>query len=734
MPVRGSLGAGLAAVLVFWAATSWAADPAYYLRKSTWQETLLASETALAQQNLEDGLAPFESNVLRGGDPPQRVVLSVAGAREIFLFVVGSPDVKWGVADWAEAKLISADGTATALSEAPGSFKVLEGRAETNMTLRSGLYSAMRLQGRTFMQGVNVQAYSVLRVPLDGQYVRFEAWIGVDDWAGTNGSVRFSVTGAKSAARKRLWDLALRDFPDGQSRREMRWELEDRVFEPDWLTQGLSALARRYAAASYRIPPLASQATNLALEVKDSNGLAAVRSLYYRSRSWDQAIATARKFNYAALRLALEDLTATFADRYPKGPEYLNRVAALEPNLRSALSALPSTRSEDYEKAAQLSSDVHTLRDESLLSNPLLDFERLLVINRRPLGDPRRSQWEDRGLGEYLGLPKQSSWHLSTIPRTDNWDNEITTLSPVRPSGQLTTLFKPEKSQLLTEVDLHFDAQKLMFSMPDDHHRWQIYEINAQGRGLHQLTPGDQPEVHNYDSCYLPNDQIAFLSTAPLQGVPCNASVNVGMMYLMDSKGGNIHQVCFEQDHDYCPTVLNDGRVMYLRWDYTDTPHVWNRLLMCMNPDGTGQMEYYGSGSYWPNAIFFARPIPNHPTQVVGIVTGHHEGRVGELVVFDPARGRHEVEGVVQRIPGRGQPVEPKIEDKLTEHSWPKFLHPFPLSEKYFLVACKPEPDSLWGIYLVDVFDNLVLVREEEDALCWSRFLFGEAAAARYTG
>jgi formylglycine-generating enzyme required for sulfatase activity len=112
--------------------------------------------------------------------------------------------------------------------------------------------------------------------------------------------------------------------------------------------------------------------------------------------------------------------------------------------------------------------------------------------------------------------------------------------------------------------------------------------------------------------------------------------------------------------------------------------------------------------------MFFARAVPNHPTKVVTIVTGHHEGRVGELFLFDPAQGRHETDGVVQRIPRQGPPVLPKIEDKLTEHSWPKFLHPWPLSDKYFLVACKPEPDALWGIYLVDVFDNRVLVKEEE--------------------
>ena len=61
----------------------------------------------------------------------------------------------------------------------------------------------------------------------------------------------------------------------------------------------------------------------------------------------------------------------------------------------------------------------------------------------------------------------------------------------------------------------------------------------------------------------------------------------------------------------------------------------------------------------------------------------------------------------------------PKIEDKLTEHSWPKFLHPWPLSEKYFLVACKPDPDALWGIYLVDVFDNMLCLKNLESIIEW---------------
>ena len=67
-----------------------------------------------------------------------------------------------------------------------------------------------------------------------------------------------------------------------------------------------------------------------------------------------------------------------------------------------------------------------------------------------------------------------------------------------------------------------------------------------------------------------------------------------------------------------------------------------------MNPDGTLQRAYYASSSFWPNRIFYARPIPGQGTQFVGIVTGHHgTARAGELVLFDVARGRGQADGVV---------------------------------------------------------------------------------------
>ena len=235
--------------------------------------------------------------------------------------------------------------------------------------------------------------------------------------------------------------------------------------------------------------------------------------------------------------------------------------------------------------------------------------------------------------------------------------------------------------------------------MPNANGRWQVYELGVDGRGLRQVSSDDPADVDNYDACYLPDGRIIFCSTRCFQGVPCvGGSDKVANLFIMDADGTNVRQLTFDQDHDWCPTVLNNGRVLYTRWEYSDTPHYFTRLLFTMNPDGTNQAAYYGSNSYWPNSTFYARPIPGHPTKVVAVISGHHGvPRMGELVVFDPALGRFEEEGAVQRIPGFGQKVEPIIRDQLVNDSWPKFLHPYPLSEKYFLVSCKPTPSRELG-------------------------------------
>lgn len=401
------------------------------------------------------------------------------------------------------------------------------------------------------------------------------------------------------------------------------------------------------------------------------------------------ALAELGQFNVEAMRRAIQDLAETFPDRYTRGPEYL---ACLD-QLPEVLAGVERGDGNATTEAKQLLGRLN----QALLDNPLLDFDRLLVVKR---SDAR------------LGLPQ--NWQSnSDLPKT-GYESELVALRPIRPEGELATLFRPAGGEFVGDVDLDFDASRMLFSMPAESGPWRIFEMDADGSNLHQLPLIDEPDVDNYDACYLPDGNVIFTSTAPFVGVPCvTGSSHVANLYRLDRDTGSIRRLTFEQDHDWCPTVLASGRVLYLRWEYSDIPHFVSRILFHMDPDGTQQMEYYGSNSYWPNAMFYARPIPGYPSKFVAVVGGHHDQpRMGELVLFDAAKGKCEADGAIQRIPGYGKTVEPIILDGLTAGSWPKFLHPYPLSDKYFLVSCKPTPGSNWGIYLADVFDNLTLIKE----------------------
>ncbi|MHC4427123.1 MAG: SUMF1/EgtB/PvdO family nonheme iron enzyme [Planctomycetota bacterium] len=403
-------------------------------------------------------------------------------------------------------------------------------------------------------------------------------------------------------------------------------------------------------------------------------------------------------FDLPALRRAVEDLAATFPDRY--GREYLDQLRHHEKALPGIKQALLAGNLSDAGRARKQIDQIDDFRRSALLANPLLDFDQLLLIKRRA---------DSPG----LGLPQNWQGNCS-LPRS-GYDDALCVLSMNDGPGRVTTFFKPEPPRMMADVDLHWDGDRILLSMLGSHDRWQIFELALGDRSLRQVTPGAYKDVDNYDACYLPDGRILFDSTRCFQGIPCVGGADaVANLYLMDEQDGSVRRLCFDQDHNWCPTVLNDGRVLFTRWEYSDTPHYFSRLLMHMNPDGTGQMEYYGSNSFWPNSIFYARPIPDHPTRVVAIVSGHHGvPRMGELILFDPALGRFEADGVVQRIPGYGEKVEPVIVDQLVDQSWPRFLHPYPLSGKHFIVSGKLAPETPWGIYLVDVFDNMLLLAEE---------------------
>lgn len=130
--------------------------------------------------------------------------------------------------------------------------------------------------------------------------------------------------------------------------------------------------------------------------------------------SYDKAITRVRGFDFESLRLAITDLLDTFGQRYPKGPEYLERLNSLKESSEAVLSSF--NRDNDSAKAAvlKLAADLNRLRYDALLSNPLLDFDRLLLLKRK------RGQ---------LGLPVNHKCNSGISPT--GYDNEIAVLGPI---------------------------------------------------------------------------------------------------------------------------------------------------------------------------------------------------------------------------------------------------------------------------------------------------------------
>lgn len=512
----------------------------------------------------------------------------------------------------------------------------------------------------------------------------------------------------------RLWAKVRADFTSADDKRTMKCETDDDLWpiEGDFSSASLSA---RYRSAQSRhlqeaAETLAGLEADLGTEATTAErhryesaqstptSLEGCRASYHNSLALGELLSGMARL--VSCRLAIEDLSATYGARYSAKADFRTRLDDLRTRGEELLAA-QSTAAADL---TAWSDQISGLQREALLeANPLLDFGKLLFLTRRPGGGAP-------------GLPQ--NWQGNSSLRRTGWDTSIQVLSPVRPDGTITTLFH-SASRFVGDLCLSFDATRLLFSMPAETKRdtYQLWEIGVDGQSLRMVTADSADDYDNYTGCYLPNGQIMFCSSRCYQAVPCTGGDHVALMYLMDADGRNVRQLTFDQDHSWYPMVLNDGRIVYTRWEYNDTPHYFSRILFTMNPDGTRQQALYGTNSWYPNTMMYARPVPGSNSKIVCIVSGHHGNpRMGEVTLLDTAVGEREADGVLQVLPHRHRKPSAPIVDQYATGTWPQFVHPWALSDKYFLVSCKPGPSDPWGIYLVDVFDNLVPILIQPDA------------------
>lgn len=345
-----------------------------------------------------------------------------------------------------------------------------------------------------------------------------------------------------------------------------------------------------------------------------------------------------------------------------------------------------------------------------LMSNPLLDVDKIIV------GRYRLDSLARKANSSALGT-QPNNWSNQTSARRSGFKAEIAELSNLRGDIKSRTIFKPTNGSSVADLLLHWNGEKILFSATDENKRWNVFEVKTDGSGLRKVININEPDLEFFDATYLPDGRFVAVSNIGYQGVPCVSGGDaVGNLVSYDPKTNSLRRMTFDQDANWHPTVMNNGRLMYVRWEYTDLTHYCSRIVMHSNPDGTETKALYGSGSWFPNSTFDVKPIPGGNTSFVGIISGHHGVvRAGRMISFDPAKSRKEEKGMTNEFPFSKRPIIPIVLDKMVDDVWPQFIKPYPINDKYFLVAAKLTPRSLWGIYLIDVFDNMTLIAEYED-------------------
>ena len=344
-----------------------------------------------------------------------------------------------------------------------------------------------------------------------------------------------------------------------------------------------------------------------------------------------------------------------------------------------------------------------------LLANPLLNGDKILTV-RYQLGNRDR-----RAMAPELGT-QSNNWSNQESARRKGFNADIVELSNLRDEVQIRTIYKPDNTSSIADLKLHWDGDRAMFTQTMSDNRWNVFEVKLNNGDCKKLIDNPEPDLEFYDGTYLPDGRIIANSNIGYQGVPCvNGSDPVGNMVLYTPQSKNLRRLTFDQDANWNPVIMNNGRVMYTRWEYTDLTHYYTRIVMNMNPDGTEQKALYGSGSMFPNSTFDVQPLPGYASAFVGIISGHHVvARSGRLILFDPAKARKGAAGMLQEIPHRNRPIVEEVKDRLVDGVWPQFIKPSPLNDTYFLVAAKLDKNDLWGIYLVDKFDNVTCLHKME--------------------
>jgi len=360
--------------------------------------------------------------------------------------------------------------------------------------------------------------------------------------------------------------------------------------------------------------------------------------------------------------------------------------------------------------AEERTPEARVLRSELLEGS--LGFRKILLVKRQPLNISHVYVYHVEGYRPGGGLY---------------------VFSPSEEGGEMKCIFDAGEDGMITTADISYDGREVVFAIRRGGHvasrpvahiedisryqeeasNYQVFRINIDGSGLTQLTHGAH---NNLDPCWLPDGGIAFISDRKPAYAYCYV-VTSPVLYRMERDGSKQKRLSANYLMDFTPSVLEDGRLIYTRWEYVDRAACPIQSLWTINPDGTELAGFYGNRVISPGTFMDAQPIPG-TRQVIATATNHNGSCRGGIVAIDPTKGANAPEAVRNLTPEvdiyahrlGGGPWGNGMLDKRIGGTYEK---PLALNENRFLV-------SKGGIIQLRDFDaNAVSLVFPEGGMGW---------------
>lgn len=169
------------------------------------------------------------------------------------------------------------------------------------------------------------------------------------------------------------------------------------------------------------------------------------------------------------------------------------------------------------------------------------------------------------------------------------------------------------------DVAVHPDGKRLLFALraplnPDldeddeDQPTWNIWQYHLETKVLHRIIGSDFEAEKGHDVAphYLPDGRILFSSNRQKrskeilldEGKPQFGATTQQdndrtsfLLHSVSEDGTDIQQLTYNQSHDIQPSLLADGRLLFMRWQGTNPERL---SFYTANPDGTDIQRYFG--------------------------------------------------------------------------------------------------------------------------------------------